>query len=656
MIESKNTHQSQISAKQDSNSADAASSQGSAHSSNVRLDDGDQDQTNARVSAKNSHVESQTEFNGGRNAQREASQNDSERTKGKKSEDAKESKPRKPKRSENTKKHSKETFDLYIATKELIDQVTTALNDGQLSEGIELHKRCQNQLHQLSGLEFERKKVVQLQKKLNVCFFQIRELRDWRHWGVDQNRINLIKSLQKLKNYEGSPQELYARINAIQKLWKHWNQAGDYPSRSLRDQFSKAYEEAFKPCREHFKAQKNIRRENKKIRISICRELEELFDSVDWTQPDWAMISTALRESRKHWKKAVPLNNKDWNSTNSLFDAVLAKFEPHIKQEREKGIRFRKQLIENAKQLDSLPIKVAINKAKEYQNDWKQVVIRGHKKKEKELWNQFRTACDRQFERRSELRKTADRKNQEIVETKKALIDKIKSLNELPDDEVTKSRKKARNIQHQWKEARVSDARAKKYLEVKFNHEISKFQKHVRLAEKKSIQINLSVLATKAAVCETLELMGIGGECEKDLQEIQQKWERIAGDCGEFEKAIGERFTSALNLARNYQSEKSEELSEQLARNLELKQHICLQLEVFSELDSPPEFSRERMLLNVQRLNAAMTKQEKNFSSEEKTHKLLIHYWLTGAVPSEAHAPLQQRFNRIYEAFQARTA
>ena len=62
------------------------------------------------------------------------------------------------------------------------------------------------------------------------------------------------------------------------------------------------------------------------------------------------------------------------------------------------------------------------------------------------------------------------------------------------------------------------------------------------------------------------------------------------------------------------------------------------------------------MLLNVQRLNAAMTKQEKNFSSEEKTHKLLIHYWLTGAVPSEAHAPLQQRFNRIYEAFQARTA
>ena len=656
MIESKNTHQSQISAKQNSNSADAASSQGSAHGSEVRLDDGDQDQANAPVSAKNRHVESRTEPDGGENARRGAAQKSSERANEEKPEAAKKSKPRNPKRSENSNKHSKETFDLFIATKELIDQVTAALNDGQLSKGIELHKRCQNQLHQLSTLEFERRKVVKLQKKLNVCYYQIRELRDWRHWGVDQNRINLIQSLQKLKDYEGSPQELYTRLNAIKKLWKHWNQSGDYPGRQLRDQFAKAYEEAFKPCREHFKAQKKLRRENKKIRKNICRELEDLFDFVDWTQPDWTMISFALRESRKRWKKAVPLNNKDWNSTNSRYDAILAKFEPHVRQERERGVSFRKRLIENANQLDSLPIKVAINKAKEYQNEWKLVVIRDHKKKEKELWNQFRSACDRQFERRAELRKAAERKNQEIVNTKKALIDKIKSLNELPDDEVRKSTKKARNIQHRWKESRAPDARTKKYLEMKFNHEISKFQDHVRLAEKKSVEFSLSVLATKAAVCETLEQMGVGGECKNDLQEVKQKWERISGDCGEFEKAIGERFTSALDLFQNHQSGKSEDLSRQLARNLELKQHICLQLEVFSELESPPEFSRERMLLNVQRLNAAMTKQEKNFNSEEKTHKLLIHYWLTGAVPSEAHAPLQHRFNRIYEAFQAKTA
>ena len=643
MTEPKNTPQSQVPAAQSSKSADEASSQESTQSNEGRT----QDQANMRVTDKSKSAESHAKHQKSQNSQSTTTQKKSEHRVKEKSESASKSKHQNP-------KHSKEAFELFLSTKELIDQVSAMVSDGQLSKGIELHKRCQSQLHQLNALDFKRKKIAKLQKKLNVCYFQIRELRDWRHWGVDQNRLNLIQSLQKLKDYEGDPQELYARINAIQKVWKHWNKPGDYPSRALRDSFSKAYEEAFKPCRAHFAEQKKLRRENKRIRKEICKELEDLFDSIDWTQPDWFMINTSFRDSRKRWKKAVPLNNKDWNSTNSRFDAVLRKFEPYVKQERERGVRFRRQLIIKVNELDSLPIKVAINKAKEYQNQWKQVVIRDRKKVEMELWNQFRTACDRQFERRAELRRAADKKNQEVVIAKKKLISEIKSLNQLPADQVRKSKKKALNIQHQWKEARTPDARSKKYLEMKFNHEVSKFQSHFRLAEKKSAEINLSVLAMKAAICEQLELLGVGCECDSDLQNLRQEWEGIAGDCGEFEKAIGERFISALNLAENIEAEKTEDLSDQLTKNLAVKQNICLQLEIFSELDSPPEFSRDRMLFNVQRLNAAMTKQEKNFNSEKKTRELLIHYWLTGAVPGEAYPPLKQRFSRIHQALQTR--
>ena len=184
---------------------------------------------------------------------------------------------------------------------------------------------------------------------------------------------------------------------------------------------------------------------------------------------------------------------------------------------------------------------------------------------------------------------------------------------------------------------------------MKFYHEVAKFRNHVRNAEKKSVQSSLAVLAKKAAICEKLELTAIGGESDSKLQLSQTNWDKIAGNCGEFESAINERFKSALDLAQNAPIVISEDLSRILAKNLAIKQKICLQLEICTELDSPPEFSRERMLMNVERLKAAMSKQETNSDTENKTHELLVNYWLTGAVPVDALGSLQQRFNRIYD-------
>ena len=529
---------------------------------------------------------------------------------------------------------------------QLVVDLRQSLSDGQLKECISRYEKCQAKLRKLSEIGFKSKKLTNLQKTINGLYFGVRELKDWRHWGMDQARLDLIEKLKKLQNFQGDPRDLHVQIKEIRELWNSWNQTGDFPNRTLREKYTSAYEEAFKPCKNYFKEQKKQRKTNKNLRKEICVQLEENYEAIDWNRPNWASIGELIRNSRKQWVNAVPLNKKDWNSTNARFDEVMKNYAPHLERERNRGVRFRMDLIDKVNALENLPVKAATEKAKEYQQDWKTVVIRDKKKKENELWEQFRIACDKQFQRRNEFRKVANEKWQESEKVKKSLLGEIKKLNELPTDQVKGSASKATVIQRQWSTATQDNKRSKGALDTKFNHEISKFQNSVRKADKFIFEKRISVLESKAGICNELE-MAIGKEnCESTLTAYQKKWNSIEADCGEFEEAIQIRYATACEMLQNG-SEVLDSNSEKWAENLEMKQNICLRLEILSEIESPPEFARERMKQNVERLNAVMTKQVSVTNPEEEIRELMVSYWLAGAVPSEAHELLKQRFNRI---------
>ena len=104
--------------------------------------------------------------------------------------------------------------------------------------------------------------------------------------------------------------ELHSEIKKLKKLWDSWIRSGDFPNRVMRERYANAYQEAFKPCKAHFKMQKKQRKANKKSRNKICRKLEEFFELIDWDNPDWVTINQKIRKFRKSWTEAVPLNKK----------------------------------------------------------------------------------------------------------------------------------------------------------------------------------------------------------------------------------------------------------------------------------------------------------------------------------------------------------
>ncbi|MDE0309970.1 MAG: DUF349 domain-containing protein [Acidiferrobacterales bacterium] len=527
----------------------------------------------------------------------------------------------------------------------LCERLSKELENGQLRECISLYEKAQAKLSLLTDSQLDSKRLKKVRKRINSTYAQVRELKDWRHWGIQQSRLDVITKLENLAGYEGNPLHLNSQIKELRELWSSWIQAGDFPNRAMRERFSNAYEEAFKPCKAYFKQHKQQRKANKKIRKQISNQLEDYYESVDWNQPDWSAITNTIRDVRKKWKKAVPLNKKDWNSTNARLEEVIGKFEPHLERERKKGVSLRLGLIEQAESLDSEPVKVATEKVKQLQQEWKAVKVRDKKKTENELWDRFRIACDRQFQRRTEIRKSFEDKQRKSANAKKALLADIQEINKLPIDQIKSNASEVSAIQRKWNSAGAPGRKSRSPLDHEFKREVSKFRESIRELKRLETEAVLSVLESKAKLCDELELYAVQGKEAPDLHHYRDQWDSFKDQCGEFENAIRNRFESACAICDGSDADRLG----QWQRNLEIKQEICLKLEILSKLDSPPEFARDRMQTNILRLKTAMVDQGATADPETEIQDLLVNYWLTGAVPEQAYESLSKRFATIRE-------
>ncbi len=530
--------------------------------------------------------------------------------------------------------------DLHAEIDDLIRQLNTQLAQGQLRKCISIYERCQSKIAVLD----DAKANLKILKDLKQIEKKIRELKQWRHWSTDNARNDLIEQLEKLKDFKGEPKSLADCLNAIRKQWDHWNKAGDFPNRSLRERFDSAYEIAYAPCKEHFKEQKKQRKRNKKTRKAICISLEELFQTIDWSHPDWPAITKAIREARKQWKLAVPLNKKDWKSTKTRFDTVLALYQPYISKERERGIEFRRQLIQQAIACEELPIKIATERVKKYQQEWNTVNVRAKKAQEKILWDEFKTACDRPFERRREQ----DAKRKESIEIKKQLLSELRSINALPIEKAKYSESRAVEVHQQYTRTRTPSSSVQRTVDNKFDEEFAKFRQRCRLVQNIDFKSTLSVLAKKAMLCDQIEAQARVPDASLKLEGLQKNWQAMSHDCGEFEAAMQLRFDAAC---QRYSNGPAPDECEK--KNLELKLNLCLELEALFELESPPEFAQARMQHKVDRLTASLSHRQKPGQAGEdaRTRQSLANLCTIGPVPAEQCQALRRRFEAICEAF-----
>ena len=329
------------------------------------------------------------------------------------------------------------------ALRDELQALETSLENEQYSEAIEQHQAFIQRLKETPDLP--QSDYNFFQRRIQMLTPYIREIQDWRRWGTDQVRKQLIETAEHLRSDdEIDPQERAKQVQTLRQEWRKLSQLEPGQQRTLWKTFDSTVTAAYEPSKQHFAEQAQQRAEHLQQRTAICEQLEAVNSTTDWANPDWKALQNQVTAIRKQWKEAGTVSHKDWKSINERFNAAMDALEVYFKAERTRNWQARQQLVEQAQALVELQDTAkAIDAAKVLQGQW-QISLASRPSDEQRLWKQFREPIDTLFNRlrderqqrrdainaqKAEVERIEAEKRQQELERKQQKIDALQALN-----------------------------------------------------------------------------------------------------------------------------------------------------------------------------------------------------------------------------------
>ncbi len=222
---------------------------------------------------------------------------------------------------------------------------------------------------------------------------ELREGEKWKRWANTNVQEELCARAEDLLKIE-DPDSAARRLPDLLERWKTAAEAE--PDRS------QALWQRFKAAADQVRArQESLHAANAEKKIALCDRAGSLADSTDWTgsaeaikalQAEWKTIGQAGRGQEKAlWER--------FRSTCDRFFTRRDEDRVRRKQEWARNLEARETLCARAESLaDSTDWKTTAAEIKKLQIDWKAVgPVRPNRSEA--VWQRFRAACDRFFER-----------------------------------------------------------------------------------------------------------------------------------------------------------------------------------------------------------------------------------------------------------------
>ena len=214
---------------------------------------------------------------------------------------------------------------------------------------------------------------------------------------------------------------------------------------------------------------------------------------------------------------------------------------------------------------------IVSKKLKKYQADWK-TIGPVPKKDADELWQKFKTLCDKAYDRCRKFYTELDRKRQECTALKEDLCSQAES--HMESENWKKSADFLKDLQKQWKEAGPAERDREQELYARFRAACDHFfnRRSVFFAEQDLLrQENLKA---KEALCFEVEELVKNPKIEhgRKIQEIQKRWKAIGPVPRKHDEEIWRRFRGLCDTYYSW-------LDEQRQKNLQQKTALCEQVE-----------------------------------------------------------------------------
>lgn len=251
----------------------------------------------------------------------------------------------------------------------------------------------------------------------------------------------LCEAVEKLQDEK----DIISAFHQLQKLHQQWREIGPV-AKELREElwgrFKAASTVINKRHQQHFENLKAKEQDNLVAKTAICEEIEGIDYAALQTFKDWDEKNNEVLALQQKWRTIgfTPKkhNTKIFERFRAACDVFFTKkteFYKSIKAEMEKNLEKKRALCEKAEALkDSTDWKGTTEKMIALQKEWKTIgqVTRRHSDS---IWKRFITACDYFFDNKNKNVSSQKSEEQTNLEAKKALIEKVKTMDESLDTE-----------------------------------------------------------------------------------------------------------------------------------------------------------------------------------------------------------------------------
>jgi hypothetical protein len=270
-----------------------------------------------------------------------------------------------------------------------------------------------------------------LQGELLPKLQTLRDTDRWQRWAnaaVQEELCARMEDLAAAVEAEGA--DLSVAGKGISDLMERWKAAGPAPpdrSLSLWNRFKAARDRVRERADAFYQKQSEELGQNLKAKEALAEKAEGLAASTDWHK-----TADAIKALQAEWKTVGPVSRGHeksiWERFRKACDQFFAARDQHLsalKDEWSKNLEAKQALCEQAESLaNSTDWKTTVEKIKKLQADWKGTGPVKRNQSEA-VWNRFRAACDRFFERYKN-RDAAER--EALAQEREALCAEIETL------------------------------------------------------------------------------------------------------------------------------------------------------------------------------------------------------------------------------------
>lgn len=270
------------------------------------------------------------------------------------------------------------------------------------------------------------------------------ETEEWRQWanvGVQEDIIRRVEAVLESNDLaEGTRQ-----LSRFQEEWARVASATADRSQALWGRFRTARNELRRRCNAHLA-------DNLEKKQALCDQVAQVGDATAWNE-----TAELIRRLQGEWKQIGPVPARDaqalWRRFREPCDRFFARRREHfavLDDERRESARQKTALCEQVAALaESTEWETAAAAIRQLQAEWKRTGPLPRPQAEA-LWQRFRTACDRFFDRRSRREEIA---RETALQKVHAICDELVSLAaSLPSDAGPSGEDIGKRIDEAWNE------------------------------------------------------------------------------------------------------------------------------------------------------------------------------------------------------------